>query len=111
MKVDQRKHGAVTVVRLQGPVSGDDAEILQRRLVEAMAASAGRIVIDLAATPFLDSGGLEVFLDAADELAARGGTLKLCGLNVTLQAVLELTDLGGRFDVYDDVTTAARSFR
>jgi anti-anti-sigma factor len=111
MKIDQRKLGAVTVVKLQGPISGDDATVLQHRIEQVMASSAGRIVLDLAATPFIDSGGLEVFLDTADQLSARGRTLKLCGLNATVREVLALIGLTGRFDLYDDVTTAARSFR
>lgn len=110
MKIEEKNHGAVTVLKPVGPVAKEDADTLLERLLEARARSLGRLVLDAAAVPYIDSRGLEVLLDVSDELGRSGQTLKLSGLQEAVREVLELTDLASTFDHYDDVSTAARSF-
>jgi anti-anti-sigma factor len=60
--------------------------------------------------PYVDSVGLESLVGATEELSASGRSLRLCGAGETLREVLELTGLSGRFEYYEDVNTAVRSF-
>ncbi|MFG0284604.1 MAG: STAS domain-containing protein [Phycisphaerales bacterium JB039] len=110
LEIDERRHGAVTVVRPAGSISGDDAAALLERICDAAGRSLGRIVIDAGAVPFVDSAGLEALLDAADRMAESGQSLKLCSVNETLREVLALTGLARRFEQYEDVQSAVRSF-
>jgi anti-sigma B factor antagonist len=110
MEIVEQKHGAVTVLKPKGPLMGDAAEALMRRLLEAADRSMGRVVVDAAGIPLTDSRGLEALADASDEMAGRGQALKLCACSDTLREVLELTDLAGGFEHYDDVNAAVRSF-
>ena len=70
----------------------------------------GRCVVDASAIQFVDTKGLEALVDANDEVAQTGQSLKLCGLNDTVRQVLELTDLAARFEYYADANAAVRSF-
>ena len=45
-----------------------------------------------------------------DDLSAGGRALRLCGTGETLREVLELTGLADRFEFYEDVNIAVRSF-
>ncbi|HYE01655.1 MAG TPA: STAS domain-containing protein, partial [Phycisphaerales bacterium] len=81
-----------------------------QRLAGAMPKSRGRLVLDAAAIPFVDSAGLEALVQAAEELAESGQTLKLCGVGETLREVLDLTELSGLFEYFADVGDATRSF-
>ena len=110
LEIDERRHGAVTVLRPGGSVSGDDGAALLERICDAAGRSLGRIVLDASATPFVDSAGLEALLDAADHMAESGQSLKLCAVNETLREVLALTGLARRFEHYEDVQSAVRSF-
>ena len=70
----------------------------------------GRFVLDASALAYADSKGLETLVEVQEELARAGQSLKLCGLNETLREILDLTELAPRFENYNDVGSAVRSF-
>lgn len=110
MKLTQNRQGAVTVVQPDGPVTELDAEEFKRTLRQVKDESLMRFVLDVSKIPFVDSRGLEVLVEVNEEMARSGQALKICGANETLRQVLELTDLAGLFEHYEDVTDATRSF-
>jgi anti-anti-sigma factor len=110
MGLAEQKHGAVTVLKPDGPLLGPDAEAFRSRLLEVLAGSLGRCVVDASAIPFVDSQGLEALADASDEMARSGHSLKLCGVTETVRQVFELTQLTPRFEYFEDVHAAVRSF-
>ncbi|MFI4916062.1 MAG: STAS domain-containing protein [Phycisphaerales bacterium JB060] len=110
MRIDEQVRGAVTFLRPDGAIAQQDSEVFRTKLVEAARRSMGRCVVDASAVPFMDSTALEALLDACDQLGSAGRVLKLCGLNETVRECLELTGIAGRFDIYADGVSAARSF-
>lgn len=110
MNIHEQQQGAVVVVRPVGALAGADAERLLAHLRELRGRTLGRFVVDAAGVPFADSRGLEVLAELAEELGASGQALRLAGLSETLREVLELTELADRFEHYEDVPTAVRSF-
>ena len=110
MRIDEQVKGAVTFLRPDGAIAQNDSVAFRNALLHAAKRSMGRCVVDASAIPFMDSAALEALLDANDELGSAGRVLKLCGLNETVRECLELTGLAGRFDIYDDGVSAARSF-
>lgn len=110
MKIREQTQGAVTVLRPEGPLAGNDAEELKVRLIQAQRDSLGRFVLDAAAIALTDSAGLEALVEVTEEMAHSGNALKLCGANETLRQVLELTGLAPLFEHFEDVNAAVRSF-
>jgi anti-anti-sigma factor len=110
MDIQEQRHGAVTVVRPQGPLCLGDAEQFRAHLSEVMTRSLGRLVVDASAIPYVDSQGLEALVSATDEMAAGGRSLRLSAAGETLREVLDLTGLSDRFEHYEDVNAAVRSF-
>jgi anti-anti-sigma factor len=110
MEIREQRHGAVTVLKPIGPLVAADAPGFSDRVAKAVTRSLGRFVLDASALPFVDSAGLEALLRAAEELNENGQMLRLCAANETLREVLELTELASRFEYYQDVTDATRSF-
>jgi anti-anti-sigma factor len=98
------------MLRPMGPVTGEDAETLKIRLLEAQKQSFGRFVVDIGPVPFIDGMGLEALVDVTDVLAKSGQSLKLCGANDVLREVLQLTGLAPRFEHFEDANSAVRSF-
>ncbi|CAN0598713.1 unnamed protein product, partial [Laminaria digitata] len=45
-----------------------------------------------------------------EEVGAGGHSLKLCSISDTLREILSLTGLTGKFQQYEDVQSAVRSF-
>ena len=53
----------------------------------------GRYVLDASDLAFTDSIGLEVLLEASEQLTKCGRSFKICQANETLKEVIELTGL------------------
>jgi anti-anti-sigma factor len=110
MDVQEQRHGAVTVIKPMGPLLSEDAVKFRQRLGDAMTRSLGRLVLDASSVAYVDSQGLEVLVNAADELAHGGRAMRLCSATETLREVLELTGVSERFEHYADLHAAIRSF-
>jgi len=110
VKIIEQHHGAVTVVHPDGPLAGSDAEQFQQRFQDVLRENLGRVVLDVAAVPVLDSKGLETLVDLTIEMGQSGQVLKLCGANPTVRQVLEITGVSEQFEHFDDVNSAVRSF-
>ena len=54
MNLQEQHHGAVTVIRPDGPLTGSDAEQLEKRFLEVIDESMGRAVLDVSTIPFTD---------------------------------------------------------
>lgn len=110
MEVIEQRQGAVTVLRPRGPLASGDADEFKGYLGDAIARSLGRLVLDAGEIAYVDSRGLEVLLDATEELSQSGRALRVCGINGTVREILDLTDLLDRFEHYEDASAAVRSF-
>jgi anti-anti-sigma factor len=110
MEILDQTQGAVRVLKPRGPLAAADADDFKVRASATASESMGRLLIDASAIPFADSRGLEVLAELSEELAQSGRTLKLCAATETLREVLELTELAGQFEFYDELNAAVRSF-
>jgi anti-anti-sigma factor len=110
MKLSEQRHGAVTVVNVDGALTGDDAETFSQRLMDALNERLGRVIVDASDIAYVDSRGLEALRDANEAMSQRGQALRLCGVNDTVRTALDITDLLEDFELYDEVNSAVRSF-
>ncbi|MCR9075633.1 MAG: STAS domain-containing protein [Phycisphaerales bacterium] len=111
MLIETNRHGAVSVVRPDGPViTEDDATLFRTETFNVLGSTLGRFVVDATEMTFVDSNGLEALVDITDEVAAGGSQLKLCGVSETLREILMLTGISKKFQQYEDVQSAVRSF-
>src|SRR5690554_3729621 len=101
MEIHEQRHGAVKVLRPQGPLIQTDADAVRTRLLEELSQTMGRLVLDASAIPYVDSCGLEVLVDVTDEMSKSGQALKLCCVNDTVREVLDLTDLASMFEQFE----------
>lgn len=108
--ITEQRHGAVAVVKPDGPLAQELAGELSESTLGRSRALLGRLVIDMSASPYVDSGGLETLLDLADEMDRCGQTLRLASVSATVREVLELTGLTNRFEYHEDTNLAVRSF-
>jgi len=66
----------------------------------------GRIILDLSAVDFMDTGCLAVIVGHWKELTAVGGTLALAGARYRYTKTLWITGLADRLPLYDTVDAA-----
>ena len=110
MKIVEQRQGAVTVIRPSGPLTAAEVPQLRAHVDREVQGNLGRVVLDMAEVPYVDSAGLETLLDLTEQMGHGAQVLKLCGVNKTVREVLALTDLAALFDLFDDANTAVRSF-
>ncbi len=89
MKIESIDRGGVFVLCPRGLLTGADAEVLRSHLDELAANPASEIVLDCSGLRFVDSRGLEVLVEAAEQFIRSGRTLRLAACTATLREVLE----------------------
>jgi anti-sigma B factor antagonist len=109
MRLDVYQTGSATILTAREAIVQAECEQLRSVVIEAMGSGRGRIVLDMAEAPYIDSAGLELLCDLHDVAAERGGSFKLAAPNEICQEILRITDLRERFAVYETVEQAAKS--
>ncbi|MEL7484436.1 MAG: STAS domain-containing protein [Planctomycetota bacterium] len=110
MQIDEQNQAAVVVLTPRGPLTGDDAGVLSSRVEAASTSQRGRVVVDLSHVSFIDSTGLEAIADLGEQFERVARTLKLACVNETVREVLDLTEVAGFCELFDDTSAAVRSF-
>jgi anti-anti-sigma factor len=110
VEIRTQQHGAVKAIVPQGAICQGDAAAFENEVARELQSNMGRCVVDLSATPFVDSQGLEAMLNLTERLGDAGRLLKLCGVGDTVREILNVTDLADQFELYEDVGAAVRSF-
>ena len=111
MELAVEKVGNVAVVKIPveeldasntGELKHDIAPILETNT---------KLVIDLSRLRFVDSSGLGALLSCLRQLTAKGGDLKLSGMQKQVRAVFELVRMHRIFDIYTTREEAVRAFQ
>ncbi len=104
------QQGAVQVISGKESISEPNLPELNRYFDECLRESPPRVVLNLAEIPLFDSLGLEWLLNSAERCVERGGQLQIAAANHLCQDILAITGVAERFEHFDDIRTAVRSF-
>jgi anti-anti-sigma factor len=100
----------VTVLTIKDDLAGDAVEPFVEQASRCMEQGRHDLVVDCTSLGGVDSAGLEAFVDMQNKCEDALGAVKLCGLDETTEKILEITRLARRFETFEDVDTAVRSF-
>jgi anti-sigma B factor antagonist len=111
MPITERTVSDVTIIDLQGRVTleegADDFRELTRRVIRD---GRQKLVINLAAVPYIDSTALGEIIRCYTTLTRLGGGLKLLNVTPHVHRLLVITRLLSIFDLFDDEAEAIKSF-
>ncbi|SRR6266496_1915251 len=111
LKIDTRVEDGVTIVSCSGRIMfGEEATALRESLKKVLAAS-HKIVLNLSAVTYIDSGGLGTLVGAYSSARAAGADIKLTGLGQRLRDVLQVTKLVTVFEVHENEQQAIDAFK
>ena len=102
--LSERRDGFAVVA-----VSGELDIVTSRRFDDCLAdvrRDDVRIIIDLSAVDFMDTGSLAVIVGHWKQVTAAGGTLALAGARYRYTKTLWITGLADRLPMYDSVDAA-----
>lgn len=104
------KYDSVAVLTSKEDLMRDSIDQFKHVADKCMAEGFHNLVIDFTNVDGIDSIGLETLLDLQDRCEDQLGCVRLCALNETIAKVLEITRLVRRFESFEDLDSAVRSF-
>lgn len=110
MKIESQQYNDVMVLQLQGEFTGDTLKSLEDAVSNAFAEKVSAVILDMAKVVFIDSMALEYLVELAERFRDHTRQFKIAGLDENCQKILEVTRLLTKFDAYDELTEAVKSF-
>lgn len=98
-----------TLITASGEVDVTSAHILRDCLSELTRDGSDRLIVDLDSVDFLDSTGLGVLMDAADDARSSGGELRLVCTEARLLDVIATADPDTVLPIADSVDAATEA--
>jgi anti-anti-sigma factor len=106
LNMNSRPVGEVMIVQCNGRiVAGAEVFSLQAHIGDVLP-NYGDVVLQLEKVAFVDSSGLGALVRLVSTARAKGGDIKLCGVQPQLRKTLEMTSLLAMFETYDSEAEA-----
>ena len=100
----------VVVKALPEVLDGVHSEAVFREIAGLFERDRPRLVFDLSAVKYLDSGGVELLLCCMEQAMKRNGDLKLAAIPAPVAIILEMTRVDRLFEIYDNCSDAVESY-
>jgi anti-sigma B factor antagonist len=111
MEITERTVDAITILDLSGRLTiGEGAQLLKDKSESLVFQKRTHVIVNLAAVPYIDSGGLGQLVACYTTLAKAGGRLKLINVNKKNHDLLSITKLVSVFDTFDTEREAIESY-
>jgi anti-sigma B factor antagonist len=111
VKMSSRQVGDVTVVDATGRITlGEGASIFRDMIRDLAAKGNKKILVNLADVSYIDSSGIGEMVSSFTTVTNHGGQLKLLSLTKRVKDLLQITKLYTVFEVFEDESSAVRSF-
>lgn len=110
MPVNVAQYNNVAVLAVKEELTGEAVPGFVQAAQKCLADGQCQIVVDGTHLEGLDSSGLEALVDLQNQCEERLGTVKLCHFDAVCSKILEITRLSRRFEMFDDLESAVKSF-
>jgi len=111
MQIDSRTVGDIHVLDCRGKLTlGDDTQVVRNNIGNILEDGGKKIILNLAAVPYIDSSGIGELVSAYTTVANRGGQLRLLNLTQKVYDSLSIMKLLFVFQVYDSEQATVESF-
>src|SRR5215213_2022890 len=107
MDITKRRVGDITILDLKGKLTIDDgAELLRDTVASVVFQGDRKILLNLGAVPYMDSGGLGELVRCSLITGRASGAVKLLNLTTKITDLLAITKLSNVFDSFDSEAAA-----
>jgi anti-sigma B factor antagonist len=111
LKLNTRTKEGVLIVDCSGRIVFGEESAHLRDTIKRLVSENSRIVLNLAGTSYIDSGGLGTLVALYTTARNSGGATKLANLTQRVHDLLQLTKLLTVFEVFDNEDKAVESFK
>ena len=107
MLVSSRRIGERLLLTPREPLlAGGGAEAFEGQLRQMIRSGHRHLVVDLSGVTAIDSAGIRALVRGHTSMQRVGGTLRLAAPSAAVKHVLELSNLGGVFEIFESVDSA-----
>jgi anti-sigma B factor antagonist len=111
MQIEERAVGEITVLDLKGNIVLNEGDVVLRDKINSLIQQGKiKLVLNLAAVPYVDSAGLGELVRAFSTVRRHGGNLKMVHLTKRITDLLTITKLLMVFDTFESEKEALDSF-
>jgi len=110
MPTTANMYGSMTVLAVEPALAGPEAAQFRRLAAEHVTRGGRWFVVDLSRAASCDSRGLEELLAFQEQVEALGGVVRVSGLKGACTTIFELTRFDKRFEAFNSLQEAVRSF-
>lgn len=110
MNIEQRIEDGITILSPHQKLDTATAPPAGQAFSNLIDQGVRRIIVDFSDVPYISSAGLRVLLLTAKQLRAKGGELRICGLNDAVQEVFEISGFNTLLPVFGSTADAVREF-
>jgi len=111
MHIEERSVEGVIVLDVKGKITlADGDQLLKDKINSLVNQGHTKILLNLAAVPYIDSAGLGEIVRTYTTVSRQGGSLKLVNLTKRINDLLSITKLLTVFETFDSENEAVRSF-
>ena len=111
MNVETTVNNGIPILRVDGKIIGDAVSILKGEIDKQSKQGDGKLILDLASVPLMDSSALGTIVSALTSLKKVRGKLVLLSPQKAVSNVLAITRLDTIFEIYQDLQDAVNSFK
>ena len=110
LRLSSKSQGGFVIVAVGGELDVVTSRQFDEYLTQARSEH-NRVILDLSAVDFMDTGSLAVIVGHWKQITAAGGTLALAGARYRYTKTLWITGLADRLPLYDSVDAAVAAGR
>lgn len=111
MKISEREAGDITILDVDGRIMfGDGEESFRDAVTRLVEGGRVKLVINMAAVPYIDSAGISQLVRTYVTASNRGGRMKLLRLTKRVRELLSITRLLTIWEAFESEEEAVRSF-
>jgi anti-sigma B factor antagonist len=110
LNIIERTLNDITVLDLEGNLALEANTQFRRHVNATIDAGARKLILNLAAVPYMDSSGLGEIISCYIAMQKLNGSVKLLNLNNRLQHLMAITKLGTVLETFDSEPAAVSSF-
>lgn len=110
MDITENTLNTVVVLEFSGRLDASAVKDCKVKVKELVDSKNINIVIDLKDVNFIDSSGLGILVASLRTVNKVGGDIKIASIQEQVRSIFELTRLHRIFEIFDESSSAAKSF-
>ncbi len=100
MNITTTEVEGITIAEFEGNLDTNTAPDAEERLGELLEKGVTKILVDFTTLDYISSAGLRVLIVTTKRLGGTGGSMRICGLNETVDEVFEISGFSTIFSVF-----------